>query len=290
MNERPSISSASVSTSASPGPHVDRRSGFSPARVGAMILRHWYLLRSSWPRLIEIIYWPAVNLLTWGLVQTYVQQHSGFFANAAGLIIGAMLLSDLLIRSQQGFSFAFLEELWSRNLGNLFMSPLRPSELIASLMVVSVIRLAIGMVPVSLVAIALFDFNIWGLGWVLALFFANLVLTGWAVGIVIAGILLRQGMGAESIAWTVIFAIVPITCVYYPVTTLPGFLQPVAWSLPPTYVFEGMRAALIRHEFRADLMGWAFLLNAVAISAAVWAFFRLLASARRQGSLLATDE
>ncbi|MDR3374844.1 MAG: ABC transporter permease [Ancalomicrobiaceae bacterium] len=255
-----------------------------------MVLRHWYLLRSSWPRVVEIIYWPAVNLLTWGLVQTYVQQHSGFFANAAGLIIGAMLLSDILIRGQQGFSFAFLEELWSRNIGNLMMSPLRPSELIASLMVVSLVRLAIGMIPVSLVAIALFGFNIWGLGWVLALFFLNLILTGWSVGIVIAGLLLRQGMGAESFAWTVIFAIVPITCVYYPVATLPSFVQPVAWMLPPTYVFEGMRAALIDHSFRADLMLEAFLINLALMAAATVAFYALLASARRQGSLLSTGE
>lgn len=269
---------------------TDPRERVSARRVGAMVLRHWFLLRSSWPRLLEIMYWPAVNLMTWGLVQTYVQQHSGFFAQAAGLIIGAMLLADVLIRSQQGFSFAFLEELWSRNLGNLLMSPLRPSEFLASLMVVSVIRLAIGLVPVSLVAIALFNFNLWGLGGVLTLFFANLVITGWAVGIVIAGILLRQGMGAESFAWTVIFAIVPITCVYYPVSTLPAVMQPIAWALPPTYVFEGMRATVIDHVFRADLMAYAFGLNALFLTGAIAAFYGLLASARRQGSLLSTGE
>jgi ABC-2 type transport system permease protein len=104
------------------------------------------------------------------------------------------------------------------------------------------------------------------------------------------GVLLRQGMGAESFAWTVIFAVIPITCVYYPVATLPVFLQPLAWSLPPTYVFEGMRALLISHTFRGDLMAMAFGLNIVAIGAALIAFFLLLASARRQGSLLATGE
>jgi len=268
----------------------DSRTGFSFSRVGAMIQRHWYLLRSSWPRTIELIYWPAIQLLTWGFVQTYITQHSSFFSNAAGTFIGAMLLWDILLRSQQGFSFAFLEELWARNLGNLLMSPLRPSELIVSLMVVSLIRLAVGMVPVTLVAIPMFGFNLWGLGGALAIFFLNLILTAWAVGIVISGILLRQGMGAENLAWTVMFVIVPVACVYYPVSTLPGFLQPIAWSLPPTYVFEGMRAALIGHTFRADLMGMAFLLNVVAMSVAIFAFFRLLASARRQGSLLSTGE
>ena len=283
-----SRATAKPSTLRRTGP--DRRGGFSLSRVGAMILRHWYLLRSSWPRTIELIYWPAIQLLTWGFVQTYIAQHSTYLTAAAGTFIGAALLWDILLRSQQGFSFAFLEELWARNLGNLLMSPLRPSELIVSLMVVSLIRLSVGMIPVTLVAIPLFGFNLWGLGGVLAIFFLNLILTAWAVGIVIAGMLLRLGMGAESLAWTVMFLIVPVACVYYPVATLPVFLQPVAWSLPPTYVFEGMRAALIDHTFRADLMGMAFLLNMIAISAAVFAFFRLLASARRQGSLLATGE
>ena len=146
------------------------------------------------------------------------------------------------------------------------------------------------MLPVTLVAIPLFGFNLWGLGGALAIFFLNLVLTAWAVGIVIAGILLRQGMGAENLAWTIMFLIVPVACVYYPVATLPAFLQPIAWSLPPTYVFEGMRAALIGHTFRGDLMAMAFLLNIIAMSAAIIAFFWLLASARRQGSLLSTGE
>eukprot|EP01037_Dinobryon_pediforme_P021920 gene21920-22913_t len=268
----------------------DPRNSVSPARIGAMILRHWYLLRSSWPRLVELIYWPAVQMLTWGFVQTYVSQHSSFFANAAGTFVGGMLLWDVLLRGQQGFAFAFLEELWARNLGNILMSPLRPSEFLLSLMIVSLIRLAVGMIPVTLIAIPLFGFNIWGLGGALAIFFLNLILTSWAIGIAIAGVLLRQGMGAENLAWSIMFLIVPVSCVYYPVSTLPLFLQPVAWALPPTYVFEGMRAILIDHSFRADLMAIAFGLNVVYIAGAVVVFFRLLAAARRAGSLLSTGE
>ncbi len=268
----------------------DPRNSVSPARIGAMILRHWYLLRSSWPRLVELIYWPAVQMLTWGFVQTYVSQHSSFFANAAGTFVGGMLLWDVLLRGQQGFAFAFLEELWARNLGNILMSPLRPSEFLLSLMIVSLIRLAVGMIPVTLIAIPLFGFNIWGLGGALAIFFLNLILTSWAIGIAIAGVLLRQGMGAENLAWSIMFLIVPVSCVYYPVSTLPLFLQPVAWALPPTYVFEGMRAILIDHTFRADLMAIAFGLNVVYIAGAVLVFFRLLAAARRAGSLLSTGE
>jgi ABC-2 type transport system permease protein len=263
---------------------------FSVRRVGAMVLRYWYLLRSSWPRVLDLIYWPAVQMLMWGFLQLYVNQNSSFFTQSAGVFIGAVLLWDILFRGQLGFSISFLEEMYARNLGNIMMSPLRPVEFVTALMVMSIIRLAIGMVPVSFLAIAFFGFNLWSLGLALAAFFLNLILTSWAIGIFVAGLLLRNGLGAESLAWTFMFLFLPLTCVYYPVSVLPGWLQYVAWVLPPTYVFEGMRALLIEHTFRADLMIQAFAINVVLFAAATVTFFLLLASARRHGTLLQTGE
>jgi ABC-2 type transport system permease protein len=259
-------------------------------RVGAMVLRYVYLLRSSWSRLLELIYWPAMQLFVWGFLQFYVSQNSGFFARASGVFIAAVLMWDVLFRGQLGFSVSFLEEMWSRNLSNLLISPLRPIEFICALMIMSLIRLAIGMVPVTLLAIAFFGFNLYGLGIALAAFFANLILTSWAVGMFVAGVLLRNGMGAESLAWTLMFLIMPLTCVYYPVNVLPDWLQVIAWALPPTYVFEGMRALIMEQVFRADLMAEALVLNTVYFAVAVLAFFALLDSARRAGSLLQTGE
>jgi ABC-2 type transport system permease protein len=263
---------------------------FSPYRVGALVLRYWYLLRSSWPRLLELIYWPMVQVLTWGLIQVYVAQHSGFFARAGATLIGAMLLWEILFRGQLGFSVSFLEEMWARNIGNLFMSPLRPAEFVAALMVMSLVRLIIGMVPVFLAATFLFDFQVSGLGFAFVFFFVNLILTSWAIGICVSGLLLRYGLGAESLAWTLAFVILPISCVYYPVSVLPEWLQPLSWLLPPTYVFEGLRALVIDGVFRADLMLSALGLNAIYFSAAAFAFLRLLQSARREGTLMQTGE
>jgi ABC-2 type transport system permease protein len=263
---------------------------FSFRRVGAMVLRYWYLLRSSWPRILELIYWPMVQMLMWGFLQLYVSENAGFFARAGGTFIGAVLLWDILFRGQLGFSVSFLEEMWARNMGNLMMSPLRPSEFVTALMIMSLVRLAIGMVPVSLLAIAFFGFNLYALGLALAAFFANLILTSWAVGILVSGLILRNGMGAEGLAWTIMFLLLPLACVYYPVAVLPGFLQTIAWALPPTYVFEGMRALLIDHVFRGDLMLQALAINAVYFALAVAAFLKLLDSARRQGSLMQTGE
>jgi ABC-2 type transport system permease protein len=262
----------------------------APHRINAMVLRYLYLLRSSWSRLLELIYWPAMQLFVWGFLQFYVAQNSGFFARASGVFIGAVLMWDILFRGQLGFSVSFLEEMWSRNLSNILISPLRPIEFVCALMIMSLIRLAIGMVPVTLLAMAFFGFNLYALGLALAAFFANLILTSWAVGIVVAGVLLRNGMGAESLAWTLMFVIMPLACVYYPVNVLPDWLQLVAWALPPTYVFEGMRALIMQQVFRADLMVQALALNAIYFVAAVLAFFQLLKCARRAGSLLQTGE
>lgn len=267
--------------------HVE---GLSPRRIGAMVLRHWYLLTSSWPRLLELIYWPALQLMTWGFLQIYIAQNAGFFARAGGLFIGSVILWDILFRGQLGFSISFLEEMWARNLGNLMMSPLKPIEFIVSLMVMSVIRLAIGIVPVTLMAIAIFNFNLYAFGFALAAFFCNLILTSWAVGLVVAGLVIRNGIGAETLAWTLMFLLMPLACVYYPVSVLPGWLQAIAWMLPPTYVFEGMRALVTGHEFRGDFMVAALALNAIYFSAASVAFLALLDSARRNGSLVQEGE
>jgi ABC-2 type transport system permease protein len=270
--------------------HSTNAMTLSPHRVAAMVLRYLYLLRSSWSRVLELIYWPAVQLLVWGFLQFYIAQNSGFFARAGGVFIGAVMMWDILFRGQLGFSVSFLEEMWARNLGNLMISPLRPIEFVAALMIMSIVRLAIGMVPVTLLAMAFFGFNIYGLGLALAAFFMNLILTSWSVGIVVSGVIMRNGMGAESLAWTVMFLIMPIICVYYPVAVLPDWLQGIAWALPPTYVFEGMRALILDHVFRADLMIAAFALNALYFAVAVFIFLQLLNSARRIGSLLQSGE
>jgi ABC-2 type transport system permease protein len=263
---------------------------YSPRRVAAMVLRYWYLLRSSWARLLDLIYWPTVQMLMWGFLQLYIGQNASFFARAGGVFIGAVILWDILFRGQLGFSVSFLEEMYARNLGNLMMSPLRASEFVTAMMIMSIVRLAIGMVPVTLLAMAFFGFNLYSLGFALAAFFANLILTSWSIGLIVSGLVLRNGLGAESLAWSIMFLFLPLTCVYYPVAVLPPFLQAVAWTLPPTYVFEGMRALVIEHVFRADLMLQAFAMNLLLMAAAVLAFRKLLDSARMQGSLMQIGE
>jgi ABC-2 type transport system permease protein len=185
---------------------------------------------------------------------------------------------------------AFLEEVWSRNLGHLMMSPLRPWELVASLIVVSLTKLSVAMVPVTAMAYLFFGYNLLGLGIAFALFFANLVFTSWAIALISVGVVLRWGLGAESFAWLIVFALLPLCCVYYPVDVLPGWLQIVALSLPPTYVFEGLRGIVLQGVLDWSLMAKAFLLNVVYFAGGYAAFAYFLHSARVNGTLVQMGE
>jgi len=262
----------------------------SARRIGGMVLRYWYVIRSSWPRTAELIYWPLVQMLMWGFLQGYLAAATTLASKAAGLFIGAVLLWDILVRSQLGFSVAFLEEIWSRNLGHLMMSPLRPGELVAALMVVSLIKLLVAMIPVAALAYLFFGFNVLSLGFAFAAFFANLIIMSWSLGLISTGVVLRWGLGAESFAWLIVFIFLPLCCVYYPVAVLPSWLRPVALSLPPTYVFEGLRAIVQRGAFDSDLMLRAFALNLVYLAVGLSVFRRLLQSARVHGTLVQMGE
>lgn len=262
----------------------------SLGRIVAMTLRYWYLLRGSWPRLIELIYWPTMNMMVWGFINLYFSNDEPSLAVMTGSLIAAVMLWDVLFRGQLGFTFSFMEEIWSRNVANLIMSPLRPFELALSLMLMSFIRLVLGMLPVSLLALALFGFNIYHLGFALLAFFINLMITSWAVGLVVSGLILRNGVGAQSFAWSVMMLLLPVSCVYYPVSVLPEWLQTVAWLLAPTYVFEGMRAALIDGVFRSDLMLHCLALNMAYLVGGFGTFMALMESARRKGSLMSLGE
>ncbi|MBF0561111.1 MAG: ABC transporter permease [Alphaproteobacteria bacterium] len=263
---------------------------FSGRRVLAIVLRHLYLLRGSWIRIAEMAYWPTINVIMWGYLSVFLRTNSTWVARAAGVLLGAVLLWDVLFRANLGMSLSFLEEMWSRNLANLFVTPLRPIELMAGLTVMSLIRTIIGVLPAMLLAIVLYQFNIFELGLPLIAFFINLLVTGWAVGLGVSALVLRFGMGAESLAWVLIFALAPISGIYYPIAVMPEWLQVVAWLLPPAHVFEGMRAVMFDHVFPLGHFAAAVGLNLLYFSAAAVLFHRVFYIARQRGLLMNLGE
>ena len=270
---------------------LERRTpAFSLLRVFALVRRYLYLLRGSWPRIVELAYWPTVQMLMWGFLTQFLATNSSFIAQTFGILLAGVLLWDVLFRGQIGLSISFLEEMWSRNLGHLFVSPLRPVEMIGSLVTISLLRTLIGAIPTSLFAMVFFDFSVYTMGLALVAFFFNLIVLGWALGLAISGMVLRLGLGAESLAWAAVFALAPISGIYYPISTLPEWLQPVAWALPSAHVFEGMRALLIDGTFEAGLMLRAAALNIVYFIAGALIFLHCFEMARDRALLLQIGE
>ena len=263
---------------------------FSLQRIAAMVVRYLYLLRGSWPRVVELIYWPTVQMILWGFISQFLAGNSSWVAQGAGVLIAAVLLWDVLFRGQLGVSLAFFEEMYARNLGHLFISPLRPYELVCSLLVISLIRTLIGVGAAAVLAIPLYSYSIFEIGPALIVFFTSLMIMGWSIGLLVAALVMRFGLGAESLAWAMIFAIAPLSAVYYPLEVLPDWLQPVALALPSTYVFEGMRAVIFEGAFRLELLINAMALNVIYIAIGAGAFLAVFHTARRRGLLLNVGE
>ena len=265
-------------------------SGGALRRVGGLMLRHLYILRGSWPRVLEMAYWPAINMTLWGFTSQFFVTHSSWVAQTGGILIGAVLLWDVMFRGNLGVALSFMEEMWSRNLGHLSVSPLRPHELMAAMLGMSLVRTTIGVLPAALLAIPMYHYSLFSMGLPLLAFWLNLMVSGWAIGLGVSALVLRFGLGAESMAWVMIFALAPLAGIYYPITTLPTWLQPLAWALPPAYVFEGMRGVMQGKGLDGHLLAGAVGLNIVYVSAAALTFLRVHHIARQRGLLLNVGE
>ncbi len=261
-----------------------------PHRIGALVLRHLLLYRRSPQRIMEIVYWPLLDLLLWGFITVYLANYRTALPTFVTFFVGALILWDVLFRAQQGICITFLEEIWSRNLLNLFASPLTSGEFIAATMTVSLIKVTAAAVVTIVVALALYSFNLFSLGVALVPFAVNLVAMGWAVGIFTTAIILRYGQEAEVLAWGLAFLFQPVSAVFYPVSVLPGWLQRVTQFIPAAHVFEGMRMVVSGGGFPVAHLVWATGLNAVYIAASIAWFQWMFALVKSKGLLVRTGE
>ena len=263
----------------------------SARRIWGLMYRHIALYRASWPRLLELAYWPTLQLCIWGFTASYFAARLGNpGAVAAGGLLGGVLLWEVALRTQMGLALGFLEEIWSRNLGHVFVSPLRPWELVAALVGMSALRVVVGLAPALLLAYLLYAFNIFDIGLLLIPFVANLMVMGWWVALGVISLILRHGAGAEALAWSVLFGLTPFSAVFYPVSALPAAIRPIALALPSAHVFEGMRAALAGQGVAWGHLAWASGLNALWLGAAMLLFAHQFRSARTRGALISIGE
>lgn len=259
-------------------------------RVWALLTRHLYVYRRSPVRLVEMVYWPLLDLLLWGFLSLYLKEFGSGVPQFVAFFIGALIFWDILYRAQQGISIAYLEEVWSRNLLNLFVSPLTPGEFAVGTILISLIKVLFTTVVMTGLALLLYAFNLFDLGPALLPFIFNLLVMGWSVGILTTSLIMRWGQAAENLAWALAFLFQPISAVFYPISVLPAFLQTIAQAVPAAHVFEGMRAVIQAEAYPAGHLLWAFGLNLIYVVLAVLVYQRTFAFVRERGLLAKVGE
>lgn len=259
-------------------------------RIGALFLRHIFLHYESWPRLVEMLYWPVINMATWGFTSLYFIKKYTDSPIISATLVGAVLLLEIYLRTITNILILFLEEIWSRNLGHLFASPLSIIEYTVSLVLSALTRMFIAIIPAILLASYLFNFSLFSLGLSLFLYVFLLAFNACWYGLLVISLLLRFGLAAEWLGWMSAWIMTPLLAPYYPVTILPPFLQIVAYALPATYVFESMKEQMNQHTSHSSNLLIALLLNIFYSFVAAWILSRAYKAARNKGSLLQMGE
>lgn len=263
-----------------PGGEVSR----SVRRTWALYKRHAYGMKHSVPGLVDMLFWPAMDLVLWGLLTHYMLASDVKIPQAFGFLIGGVLLWDFVFRSNLGIGITFLDDTsWTHNVLNLLVSPLRPGEYIVGAVAWSLTKVLIGWSLMVTFAWIVFDFAAFGMGLPLAVFAIALMVFGTAIGMIVLGIILRFGPGADILAWGLAVLLMPISAVFYPVSALPGWAQAIAQGLPTAHVFEAMRTVLAGGAPPWDRLAIAFALDAVYLLAGM-AFARsMFGLLRRRG-------
>ena len=259
-------------------------------RMYALFLRHMYLIKGSLPRILDLIYWPTIQIVLWGFVSKFFTMYSDYYSHTIGVILSSAILYDFLFRSSISFNMLFLEEIWSRNFTNLFVAPLKVSEIIAALTATALLRTLIGIIPAIFLATPFFGVSILNLGPSLILLFLSLYLFGITLGLLVTAGLLRYGPAFENIAWSSLFLLAPLGCVYYPLSILPDWLQIVAKALPLVYIFEEVRSILLDNAVNYNNIISALKLNLFYFASAILVFYLAFYGARKKGTLVNMGE
>ena len=259
-------------------------------QIYALSLRHVYLISSSLPRIIDLIYWPTVQIFLWGFISKFFTLNSDYYSNTVGVILTAAILYDFLFRASISYNIMFLEEIWSRNFTNLFIAPIKISEIITSLTVTAIFRTLIGLIPASILAIPLFGVSIFELGIPLFFLMISLYIFGVTLGLLVTSGLLRFGPSFENIAWASLFFLAPLGCIYYPVEILPEIFQSIAYALPLVYIFEETRNILVNQLVNYENIVQALCLNALYLIMAISLFYYSFEKARDKGTLINIGE
>ena len=238
---------------------------------------------------MDLFYWPIMELVLWGFISVYIGRLNVGGFNAVTVLLGAIIFWDLLGQSQKAVSIAFLEDVWEKNFLNIFVTPLRISEFLASTVVLAFFRIVIVGVIMSVLGFLFYKFNIFTFGIYLVPFALSLLIFGTSLGLFTTAIILRFGTSAQILAFGFLFLIQPFSAVFYPVSVLPHILQYVAYILPSTYIFEGMRAVIQTGSAPWGLLLGSLISNIIYMVFTIWFFFKMFEKVKIKGRLLKLD-
>lgn len=255
-------------------------------RISGVMLRQMYLYKRTLHRWLEAVYWPVLDITLWGFLSKYIQDATPQ-SRIGFALLGALISWDILFRAQQSVSVGFLEDMWSRNVLNVWSTPIRAWEYISGTILVGVVRVAIGAGIAILIARFAFGFHfLTEVGLPLLPFLLALVIMGWSVGVATTAMILRLGQGAEELAWALAFLFQPFSAVFYPVGKLPVVMRAISFFVPASHVFEGMRAVLLRGAgFPGRELALAFAIDVLYVAGAAWLFSWSLRQVRARGLL-----
>jgi ABC-2 type transport system permease protein len=256
---------------------------FSFRRTSAIVLRQFYLMQGSPARVLPLFAWVAIDMVTWGFITKYLNAVSGSGFNFVPSLLGAVLLWDFFIRVMQGVTMTFFEDVWSRNFLNVFATPLSISEYISGLVLSSIATSSIGLVVMLVLATAVFGLSFFLYGALLIPYLLVLFLFGIALGIIACGIVLRLGPAAEWFIWPIPALISPFVGVFYPLSTLPGWMRVLSQALPPAYVFESLRGIVLRRPGSPYALFWGAALDVMFLLLASCFFSCIYRHALRTG-------
>ena len=259
-------------------------------KIFALSLRHVYLIKGSFPRILDLIYWPTIQIFLWGFISKFFTLTSSYYENTVGIILSAAILYDFLFRASISYNMMFLEEIWSRNFTNLFIAPIKISEIISALTITAIFRTLIGLVPAAILAIPLFGVSIFKIGVPLIFLMISLYIFGVTLGLLVTSGLLRYGPSFENIAWASLFFLAPLGCIYYPVEILPSILQDLAKLLPLVHIFEELRNILINNTINSSAIIISLIISAVYFAIGIVIFYLSYFGAKKRGTLINVGE
>lgn len=252
------------------------------SRIKGVFLRYFYNLKKGPNQLSDLFYWPLVDILLWGLTSIWIQKQSQV-ANLPLILMTGLIFWQIAWRGSIDISVNILQELWHRNLVNLFSTPLKISEWISGTILLCLCKLLITVSFGALIVFLLYSLNVFTLGWAFLPFAALLLMFGWSLGFFAAGIIIYWGHQVEMFAWMIAFIFAPFSAVFYPVTTLPLWAQKISWMLPTTYVFEGMREILSGGAFPYYYFWFSLALNILFLGLATTFFKWMFEKSRQKG-------